>query len=252
VRRVAALYDIHGNAPALEAVLEDLSREGIEAIVVGGDVLPGPMPMEALSRLMDQEIPVYFVQGNGEREALAIREGQAPAEVPASAIDCLRWSGAQLSERQAGLLQSWPKTIELELHQHGSVLFCHATPRSDHEIFTRSTPVEALHAVFQDVGVDVVVCGHTHMQFDRIVSGVRVVNAGSVGMPFGEPRACWLLLGADIQLRRTSYDLEAAAERIRASGYPEAEEFAARYVLQPPGEEEMVTLFERAATRARQ
>ena len=87
------------------------------------------------------------------------------------------------------------------------------------------------------------------MQFDRMVGSVRVVNAGSVGMPFGDAGAYWLLLGPDLQLRRTAYDLSSAAERIRATSYPQAEEFAVRSVLQPPAEQEMLDLFGKAELR---
>jgi hypothetical protein len=103
--------------------------------------------------------------------------------------------------------------------------------------------------VFAGLDVRVVVCGHTHMQFDRVVGGVRVVNAGSVGMPFGEPGAYWLLLGPAVELRRTGYDLAKAAERIRKADYPQAEEFAARNVLRPPSEGEMVEAFTRAGLK---
>lgn len=95
----------------------------------------------------------------------------------------------------------------------------------------------------------VVVCGHTHMQFDRMIGRTRVVNAGSVGEPFGEPGAFWLLLGPDVQLRQTSYDLTKAAERIRATQYPRAEEFAAHSVLQPLSEAEILELFGKAELR---
>ena len=91
-----------------------------------------------------------------------------------------------------------------------------------------------------------VVCGHTHMQFDRTIGHLRVVNAGSVGMPFGDPGAYWLLLGPDAQLRVTRYELAAAAERIRQTEYPQAADSAARHVLQPPSEAEMLQLFARA------
>ena len=125
----------------------------------------------------------------------------------------------------------------------GEVLFCHATPRSDTELFTRTTPEARLLSLFDEVTAGLVVCGHTHMQFDRAVGRTRVVNAGSVGMPFGEPGAYWLLLAHGVQLRHTVYDLERAAERIRATAYPGAQEFADRYVLQPPTEEEMLRAF---------
>ncbi len=95
------------------------------------------------------------------------------------------------------------------------------------------------------MNANVVVCGHTHMQFDRAIGGIRVVNAGSVGMPFGRAGADWVLLGPDVELRHTDYDLARAAERVREAKYPQAEEFATKYILQPPTETEMLELFTR-------
>ena len=126
------------------------------------------------------------------------------------------------------------------------MLFCHATPRNDTELFTRLTPEDRLLPVFAGIGAALVVCGHTHMQFDRTVGTLRVVNAGSVGMPFGEPGADWLLLGPGVELRHTPYDLRRAAERIRGTDYPQAEEFASRDVLRPRSEAEMLELFGKA------
>ena len=129
------------------------------------------------------------------------------------------------------------------------MLFCHATPRNENECFTRLTPENKLLPVFAGVDAAVVVCGHTHMQFDRMIGRMRVVNAGSVGMPFGEPGADWLFLGSDIELRHTQYDFAKAAQSIRGTHYPKAEEFAARSVLQPPSEAEMLDVFSRAELR---
>jgi predicted phosphodiesterase len=129
------------------------------------------------------------------------------------------------------------------------VLFCHATPQNENQIFTRLTPEERLLPLFEALNVSAVVCGHTHMQFDRMVGTVRVVNAGSVGMPFGEPGTDWLLLGPDVQLRHTHYDLAKAAEQIRDTDYPQAQDFAANNVLQPPSETKMLDLFTRAELR---
>ena len=106
-------------------------------------------------------------------------------------------------------------------------------------------------AVFAGVKASVVVCGHTHMQFDRVVGGVRVVNAGSVGMPFGKTGADWLILGPKVQFRHTAYDLTKAAERIRQTNYPQAQEFAERYILKPPSEQEMLDLYARAEVSER-
>src|SRR5205823_4443179 len=165
--------------------------------------------------------------------------------VPEQAREVVRWVAQQLHPEQERWLASWPKTLRIEIGGLGEVLFCHATPRSDTEIFTRLTPDDRLLPVFEGLDVPLVVCGHTHMQFDRRVGKIRVVNAGSVGMPFGEPGAYWLLLGPDVQLRHTPYDLTYAAERIRATSYPQAHDFAARSVLRPPSEREILETFGR-------
>ncbi len=187
--RVAALYDIHGNLPALEAVLRDIHDAGVDHIVVGGDVIPGPMPREALETLFELDVPVSFIHGNGEREVLARLAGIETGAVPERFREVIRWVGQQLPDRYVELLESWPPTLAVDVRGVGQVLFCHATPRDDNEIFTRLTPEDRLVPVFEPVRARVVVCGHTHMQFDRAIGTTRVVNAGSVGMPFGEPGA---------------------------------------------------------------
>lgn len=247
--RVAALYDIHGNLPALEAVLRGIRRANVDQVVVGGDVLPGPMPRETLASLLDLDIPVQFIQGNGDRVVLAQMAGRESSEVPEQFREVIRWVARQLDPGHARLLASWPETLRVEIPGWGEVLFCHATPRNDIEIFTRLTPEDRLRPIFEPLGVSLVVCGHTHMQFDRTIGTIRVVNAGSVGMPFGEPGAHWLLLGPDVRLRHTSYDLANAAERIRDTSYPHAVEFAARNVLHPPSEGEMLEAFTRSELR---
>jgi putative phosphoesterase len=247
--RVAAIYDIHANLPALEAVLEEIRRAGVDQVVVGGDVVPGPMPRETITRLLALDLPVHFIQGNGDREVVARRRGIETGTVPERFREVMGWVAEQLLPEDERLLASWPKTLRLHIPELGEVLFCHATPRSDTEMFTRLTSEERLLPVFAGLDAPVVVCGHTHMQFDRTIGGVRVLNAGSVGMPFGEPGACWLLLGPDARFRRTTYDLAKAAERIRATSYPQAEEFATRNVLQPPSEEESLAAFSRVELR---
>jgi predicted phosphodiesterase len=247
--RIAALYDVHGNLPALEAVLEEVRRAGVDEVVVGGDVLPGPMPREALARLFDLAIPVRFVVGNGENAVLKARAGGDLGSLPEAAREAVLWNAAQLPAEDVERIAAWPATIRLEIPGLGETLFCHATPRSDTECFTRETSAEALLPIFAAAGAPLVVCGHTHMQFDRRIGATRVMNAGSVGMPFGEPGAYWLLVGPDVELRRTGYDLASAALRVRATAYPQAEEFARRNVLAPPSEEAMLALFSRVEIR---
>ncbi len=252
--RVAALYDIHGNLPALEAVLNDVRSAGVDRVVVGGDVIPGPMPRETLDLLVDLEIPTQFIYGNGELAVLAQIAATDPSAVtywgttsgeplPEPLRDVLRWTGRQLDSQHEQTLRSWPGTLGLDLPGVGSVLFCHGTPRSETEAFTRLTPEDRLLPTFQGLDRTVVVCGHTHMQFDRMIGATRVVNAGSVGMPFGRPGADWLLLGDDIQLRHTSYDFADAAARVRSTRYPQAEEFALGNIQNPPSEEDMLQAF---------
>jgi putative phosphoesterase len=234
--RIAAIYDIHANLPALEAVLQDIRRAEVDHVVVGGDVLPGPMPRETIKCLLDLDIPGPFIQGNGDREVLAWKRGTETAIIPEQYREAMRWVAQQHHPEDEQLLASWPKTLRIEIRGLGGVLFCHATPRSDTEVFTRFTPEDHLVSVFEGLNVPLVLCGHTHMQFDRTIGRVRVVNAGSVGMPYGEPGAYWLLLGPNVQLRRTPYDLTKAAERIRNTNYPQARDFAAHNVLQAPSE----------------
>lgn len=239
--RLAALYDIHGNLPALEAVLRELRAARIEHVVVGGDVLPGPMPVECLDALSSLDVQTTFIRGNGEVAVLAERDGR-DSGVPPQYRPGIQWVAGELTAAQARALAAWPSTARV-----GETLFCHATPRNETDIFVHTTPEEALRPIFATAGAATVVCGHTHMPFDRRVGDVRVVNAGSVGMPFGPPGACWLLLDDDgLHLRRTEYDVQAAAERIRATRYPGAAGFAAQYVIQRPAEAQMLELYRRA------
>jgi putative phosphoesterase len=188
--RVAALYDIHGNLPALDAVLAEVDAD---VIVVGGDFVAGPSPAETLERLRSLDADVRFIRGNADREVYDEAPGMAPPEM-------LEYVRQRLSSEQIEFLRSLPLTLSL-----GRVLFCHATPRNDEEIFTRDSPDERWAAALAGVDADVVVCGHTHVQFDRRVGDVRLVNAGSIGMPYEhEPGAYWALLdGTDVELRRT-------------------------------------------------
>jgi putative phosphoesterase len=243
---VAAIYDIHGNLPALEAVLQEIRHEKVDRIVVGGDVLPGPMPRETLDRLRDLDPPAHFIYGNGEVAVLQQMAGKEPSAVPQAYRPVIRWTAEQLHPEHQKWLSTWPKTLTLQIADLGSVLFCHATPQNENDIFTRSTPEDLLLPLFEALDAAIVICGHTHMQFDRSIGRTRVVNAGSVGMPFGKPVADWLLLGPDIQFRHTAYDLAHAAERIRSTNYPQAQHFAERYILNPPTENEMLELFTRA------
>jgi Icc-related predicted phosphoesterase len=158
----------------------------------------------------------------------------------------MAWNGAQLTETHEKQIRGWPLTNTLHITGIGDVLFCHATPRNDTEIFTAATSNEKLRPLFDPLNVAVAVCGHVHMQFDRVIGTTRVVNAGSVGMPFDDPGAYWLVLDSGVELRRTSYDFAAGAERVRNTAYPQAEAFANGSMLNPPSRERMMEAFSRA------
>lgn len=224
--RVAALYDIHGNLPALEATLAGVRAANVDLIVVGGDVVPGPMPRECLDLLFGAGIPLRCLRGNGEREVLAGLAGEEMRTVPEVFRPMMHWNGQQLTSEQELALRTWPGVLRVDVKGLGNVLFCHATPKNDVDVFNRSSPIDAmLSEMLGPVDAPLVICGHTHRQFERILGDVRIANAGSVGMSMEGAGARWLLLGTDVEFRCTDYDIGAAAARIRATAYPRAEEF---------------------------
>jgi predicted phosphodiesterase len=238
--RVAALYDVHANLPALEAVLAEVDAD---SILVGGDVVLGPMPKETLGLLRDRD--ATFIRGNCDREVATPGEGE---ELWARRA---RWAHGQLNDEELAFLRDLPHPLPLEIEGLGEVLFCHGSPRSDDEILTAITPPKRLGPILDGVTQDLVVCGHTHAQFDRLVGDRRLVNAGSVGMAYeGQPGiAAWALLGPTVELRRTPYDVEAAAALVRETGFPDAEELVNEALLHPPSAEEVTAHFESVAER---
>jgi predicted phosphodiesterase len=233
--RVAALSDIHGNLPALDAVLADVEAEGVDAIVCGGDTVGGPFSRDVFDRLAS--VPnTQFVRGNADREVLEGTESYGIDWVAERAI---------LGEERLAVVATWPLTVELDIDGLGRTLFCHAIPSADDPIFTRITPDEDVVELLGGVEAGLVVCGHTHVQFDRMLSsGLRVVNTGSVGMPYeGRPGAFWALLGPSVELRRTEYHLESAVTAILEVGRPSDEQLAGT-LLEPPDPEEVTAFFE--------
>jgi putative phosphoesterase len=208
--RVAALYDVHGNLPALEAALEDVDEAEVDLLLSGGDLLLGPQPSDCLELLRKRG--AAFIRGNCDRTVVNGADRDDP------------WLGP--------------------------VLFCHGSPRSDEEIITAITPPKRLDPILDGVLENVIVCGHTHVQFDRTVGDRRLVNAGSVGLPYeGEPGiAPWALLGPGVELRRARYDAQLAVEALDTSGYPDDDGQVRGFLLEPSSAEEATAHFETAAT----
>jgi putative phosphoesterase len=233
--RVAALYDIHGNLPALEAVLADLDRDPPDAIVCGGDLVAGPFPSECLELLRERD--ATFLRGNADRFVLERRGDDA-------------WSYSRLSDAERAQVASWPETVVLSVDGLGDVLFCHGSPRGDEEMLTVLTRDDVVLEIVNGVAQEVVVCGHTHHQFDRRVGGHRVVNAGSVGLPYeGKPGAFWVLLGPDVHHRRTEYDVREGTQKLIATDYPRLAEFLRSSLLEPIPREEAIAGMEPAERR---
>jgi predicted phosphodiesterase len=225
--RVAVLADIHANLPALAAVLDEPDVASADAVVLLGDIALGPMPAETLDRLAELGDRAAWVHGNCEREMVtAFDGGEVPGPNGADAAASAGLMGRAHRDRLDGL----PLTVTLDIDGLGPTLFCHASPRRDDEMLLVDSPPERWAAALDGVEAGVVVCGHTHMPFDRLAGGRRVVNPSSVGMPYGHPGAGWALLGPDVTLRRTMYDAQAAAEVIGASRHPGAQQWAAEYV----------------------
>jgi predicted phosphodiesterase len=218
--RIATLYDVHGNLPALEAVLAELDLERVDRIVFGGDLVSGPWPHETLERARSLGDVAVFVRGNTERLVLT------------SDAEHHRWARDRLAAEERELLGRWPLTTSFSVDGLGDVLFCHATPRSDEEMISPASTPERWAEALEGVRESVVVCGHTHLQFDAVFAGRRVVNPGAAGAPTVQAAAWWALLGPGVVSRTTHYDVPAMVAAARALGYPDRGH--AEKLLEPP------------------
>jgi predicted phosphodiesterase len=230
---VLALYDIHGNVDALEAVLADPRAAGADVVLVGGDAVPGPFAGTTLERL--DELGARWIRGNGEREVAEAVGGPAPPPDDLAAVTAAL-TAAELGGERSARLGELPLTLELD-----GVLYCHATPRRDDEILTRQSTAERYAAALEGADHALVVAGHTHQQDDRAVGATRYVNAGSVGLPYeGDGAARWLWVADGVpELRSTPYDAAAAGRRILAAGWPDERSVGAALVA--PVEPDVVT-----------
>lgn len=243
VNRAAALYDIHANLPALDAVLAEIDGIGVDLILLGGDVLSGPMPDATLARIQALRHPVRMIRGNGERELAAPPPGDDVWEIGT------RWAASRLPADIIASMAALPDQTVLDIGGLGPVRACHGSPRRDDEPVTLVTTDARLESILAGVAEGTILCGHTHSQFDRTVGRHRVVNAGSVGMPYERrPGAYWALLGPTIELRRTPYDLQAAADLISATEWPDATAFATGNILTVPDPFDAAAMFEAAVS----
>jgi len=238
--RVAVLADVHGNATALEAVLADVEREGAQLVVSCGDLTWGPQPLETLALLKALPVPVLHVRGNADRSVVELVDGREGDRTAREA-----WMAEGHGQHGRDVLAGFAATVTVEVAGLGTVLCSHGSPRSDEECVTVRTPEERLREALEGVDADLVATAHTHVQYDRRVLGRRLFNPGSVGMPYeGRPGAYWALLGPELELRRTAYDLDRAVAAYRATTDPRAEEMV-EILLEPPTSDEVIEHAER-------
>jgi len=239
--RIAVLSDIHGVLPALEAVLAEPDVSGADRIVLCGDLAAGPQPVETLDVLRALGERAIWVRGNAERELVALAGGAGTTEIQDPIAP---WAARQLRPDQLSLLAGLPHPVTLQVRGFGDVLCCHGTPRSDEEVVLVDTRLSRwLEAL--DGAPDTVVCGHTHMPFLRLVDRRLVINPGSIGMPYGSAGAHWALLAdGGVQLRRSTFDVEAAREQIRqSSGYPDVDEWTDYFLNARASDAEALAVF---------
>jgi predicted phosphodiesterase len=243
--RIAVLADIHGNLPALRAVVAELDREPVDAIVVAGDVAAGPMVREALELLAARPEPVHWVSGNSEREALAVYDGEPPSDDPSGRA--AEWSARALDDRWRAELGSWPIVLVLD-----DVCFCHGSPRRDDESITLITPPPVIAEALSGTSERLVVGGHTHQQMLRELPDGRVYgNAGSVGIPYeGRPGAFWMIVeDGTPMLRSTDYDLGAALRELGETGFPDVDDLLMESLVDPVDPAWVAAFFEHGAGR---
>jgi putative phosphoesterase len=231
--RVAALADVHGNAFALAAVLEEVEREAPDLVVFCGDLTWGSLPQETLALVRSLEIPARFVRGNADRAVGTDLDGRGA------------WMDAMHTPDDLAFLRGFEETVLVGVDGLGRTCFCHGSPRSDEECVTDRTPAERVHEFMAGTHASVVVTGHVHVSFDRVVDGIRMIGPGSVGLPYETGRSArWALLGPDVELRRTDYDVDAAVALMRATDDPGVETIA-ELMLNPPSRDDVIADAER-------
>jgi putative phosphoesterase len=237
VKRIGVISDVHGNLIALEAVLAELEREELDGLVCLGDVAVGPQPAEALARVRALGCPI--VKGNWDDWFC---EGIPPSdyEIGRKLVEIGEFWVEQLSAEDLAVMRSFLPTVELDLGDGATVLCFHGSPSSNTDGIYSVTPDETLAQFFGDASNPVMVCGHTHVQMLRRYDHTVVVNVGSVGLPFSDwdpdairiaPWAEYAILGYDegrlrVDLRRTTYDVEALLRLSLESGMPHAQWWA--------------------------
>ncbi|MFT8310818.1 MAG: metallophosphoesterase family protein [Sporolactobacillus sp.] len=220
-------------------------------VCVSYAMVSGPMPTQTLNCLLNlrDKMNVTFIRGNGDREVVEASKGAQLLHMSKKGRLTTKWVANSLTEKQLDFLSSLDNVATIHVDKLGDVLFCHATPENDHDIFTPLSPKKRINKLFAEVEQSIVVCGHTHIQYEMKLEKTKIFNSGSVGMPFAkQPGAYWLLIDSDqIEFKRTTYDFEQAALEIREAHSPDAEDFINTNVIHVPNEEKSMIFLENLA-----
>jgi predicted phosphodiesterase len=233
--RLALISDMHGNRVALDAVLADIERIGVDGGVCLGDVAQGgPQPAEALDRVRELGWPVIL--GNADDFLLRIPD-DSPEPITERQLAVREWTRSRLTPAHFELIESFSPTVELELPGGRTVLACHGSPRSYDDVLLPETEPGPAY----ETDADVLAGGHTHLQWTRRLGHALFVNPGSVGLAYDRhrpsdeirptPIAEYALLHADeagvaVEFRRVPYDLDAVLAAAAAGDRPDADEYA--------------------------
>ncbi|MGH3083984.1 MAG: metallophosphoesterase family protein [Gaiellaceae bacterium] len=236
--RVAVIGDVHGNTVAFAAILGEIRVDPPDLVVVNGDLSWGQEP-EATLAMADGLPNALFVRGNAESALMRLTAD------PSLANETERWMLHEHTAARVEQIQRFAGAVCAEVEGVGRVFVCHGSPRGDQELVTPETPDERMRALLAGTQLDVLVTAHVHLQFERGVLGVTSMNAGSIGLQYGDtPAAYWAEIGPEIRLRRTAYDIEEAARRVRSSGIPTADRIV-QTLREPPSAEEVIEHAER-------
>jgi putative phosphoesterase len=233
--RIGLIADIHGNALALDRVLGELEREGIDDVICLGDVAVGPQPAESLERV--RTLGCRTIMGNWDTYFL--QGFPAPKdEIGERLVEIGAWWAEQLSPEHREFMSAFEPQIELDVGPVRTLLF-HGSPRSNEDFIYSTTPDGELDEMLRGATAPLMIAGHTHFQMVRRYGDALLVNPGSVGLPFAEPAPLmqilpWAEYGIlwmqkprfGVELRRTVFDVQALVELILASGMPHAEWWA--------------------------
>lgn len=240
---VAVLSDVHANVHALWAVLAELERAPVELVVFSGGITWGPFPRETVDTIRALPVPVVLVRGNTDRAVLELAAG---TRAPRSARD--RWMVDNHRPEDLEWLRGAVFEVDVDVAGVGVVRICHGSPRADTEVLTQETPRARLSAACAGVTADVLVTGHTHLQFDRALPGspARHVSPGSVGLPChdGRPGAHWLRIDGTFDFAVTAYDLETHLLALAGTDDPQRDAVAA-LLCAPPTPREAIEHAER-------